>query len=177
MSDFYNEVRTMTEKAKLSIDHERENLENEFFKTIEFYIPELLSLIKKKITNAAKKGDRHVSIEFSKFYIEKDLHNKLSKFNDIFEDILPINQHLNRLGLNYIKSNVETIFNYHFYIPKLINILTGNVEGEPKFILKYRDTLDEQPPLKGFTVNFSDTGYLPETQRLTTNYYAVKFFW
>ena len=177
MSDFFNEVRTMTEKANSSIDHKRENLENEFFKTIESYIPELLSLIKKKITNAANKGNRYVSIEFSKFYIEKDLHNKLSKFNDIFEDILPINQHLNRLGLNYIKSDVETIFNYHFYIPKLINILTGNVEGEPKFIHTKIIRLDVQPPLKGFTVNFSDTGYLPETERLTTNYYAVKFFW
>lgn len=57
MSNFLEEVKDMTKKAQSCIERERiENLEKEFFKTIEKdYIPELLSYIKKEITDAAKK--------------------------------------------------------------------------------------------------------------------------
>ena len=175
MSNFLEEVKDMTKKAQSCIERERiENLEKEFFKTIEKdYIPELLSYIKKEITDAAKKGERKVSIEFSKFYLHLGLHNKLSKFNDIFEDILPVNQHLNRLGLDYIKGDMEITFNYHFYIPKLINILRGHVQGEPKFIQEY--TRNKESPLKGFIVTFSETGFIPNENYIS--YYAVEFFW
>lgn len=156
---------------------EDEDLEKEFSNALGIYLPKLFSFINEEIkiqegnNNVLNDhGEDFIFVEFSKFYFHNNLHNVFSKFNELFIHLEDKNDFWEPLGIKYIKSGVEDELNFHFYIPLLINILSGTPK---KFIRKF---LLKEPLLNGFKkIGFSSTGYAPNFEH-HVEYYQVKFY-
>ena len=148
-----------------------EDLEEEFRDTLRIYLPKLFCFIDEEIRNCNKNGNNIAFVQLAEFYLHNNLHKVFSKFNELFIHLEDKNDFWEPLGIKYIKNGVEDDLNIHFYIPILINILSG-FNGQHEIFNKF--ALDK-PLLEGFgKISFSSTGYLPDFQHYTP-YYVVKF--